>query len=170
MANSCTPFSTFKICNIKSVWCTKLKKIAKNLVFDYLDHSKRHFSDFWMIHHEVMMAKSCRPFSSIKICNIESIRCSELEILAKNLVFDYLDHSKRHFLIFEWSSMGCMEAKSCTPFSSIKICNIKLFWCTKFKKRAKNLIYGYSDHPKRHFSDFWIIQHDYYNCQIVNTM
>ena len=33
------------------------------------------------------------------------------------------------FLIFEWSSIGCMIAKSCTPSSSIKICNIESIWC-----------------------------------------
>ena len=36
-------------------------------------------------------SKSCTLLSSIKICNIESIRCSELEKIAKN----HMDHSKR---------------------------------------------------------------------------
>ena len=37
------------------------------------------------------------------------------------------------FLIFEWSSMGDTMASSCTPFSSINICNIKSIRCTKPK-------------------------------------
>ena len=31
-------FSIIKICNLKSIRYTKLKKMAKNLVFGYLDH------------------------------------------------------------------------------------------------------------------------------------
>ena len=79
------------------------------------------------------MANSCTPFSSIEICNIKSTRCTKLKKMAKNLVFGYLDHSKRHFVIFEWSSMGDTMAISCTPLSSIKICNIKLSQWTKSK-------------------------------------
>ena len=36
-------FSTIIICNLKSIRCTKLKKMTKNLIFGSLDHSKRHF-------------------------------------------------------------------------------------------------------------------------------
>ena len=36
------------------------------------------------------MANSCAPFSSIKICNIESIRCPKREKLAET----HMDHSK----------------------------------------------------------------------------
>ena len=46
------------------------------------------------------MANSCKSFSSIKICNFKSIRCPKLKKRAENLVFGYLDHSKRHFLWF----------------------------------------------------------------------
>ena len=40
MALSSPSFSSIKICNIKSILYTKLKKMAKNLIFGYLDHSK----------------------------------------------------------------------------------------------------------------------------------
>ena len=45
-------FRTITICNIKSIQQTKLQKMAKNLRFGSLDHSKMHFRDFWMILHE----------------------------------------------------------------------------------------------------------------------
>ena len=50
-ANSCTPSISIKICNIKSIQFINLIKMAQNLVFDYLDHSKRHFCDFQVIQH-----------------------------------------------------------------------------------------------------------------------
>ena len=74
------------------------------------------------------------------------------------------------FGIFEWSSMADTMAKLCKPFSSIEICNIKSIRCTKFKKMAKNLIFGYLDHSKRHFCDFWMIHHGWYDDQIVQTI
>ena len=36
-------FSSIKICNMKSIGRTKVKKMAKNLIFGYLDHSKIRF-------------------------------------------------------------------------------------------------------------------------------
>ena len=52
IAESWKTFSTITICNIKSIQQTKLKKMAKNLFFGSLDHSKMHFPDFWMIQHK----------------------------------------------------------------------------------------------------------------------
>ena len=45
-------FSNITISNMKSIQRTQLQKMAKNLFFDPLDHSKMHFCDFWMIQHE----------------------------------------------------------------------------------------------------------------------
>ena len=42
-------FSSITICNIKSIQQTKIQKMAKNLYFGSLDHSKMHFSGFWII-------------------------------------------------------------------------------------------------------------------------
>ena len=39
-------FCTIIIYNIKSIKQTKLQKMAENLFFGYLDHSKMHFCDF----------------------------------------------------------------------------------------------------------------------------
>ena len=46
-ANLSRSFSIIIICNLKSIRCTKLKKMAKNLIFGYLDHSKWHF--LWIL-------------------------------------------------------------------------------------------------------------------------
>ena len=48
-------FSTFTICNIKSIQLTKLKIMAKNLIFGTLDHSKMLFWDCWMILHHLVV-------------------------------------------------------------------------------------------------------------------
>ena len=74
------------------------------------------------------------------------------------------------FVVFEWSSMGDRMANSCTPFSSIKICNTKSIWCTKLKKKAKNLIFGYLDHSKRHFCGFWMILHGWHDDRLMYTI
>ena len=66
------------------------------------------------------------------------------------------------FLIFECSIMTDTMAKWYWPFSSIIICNIKSIRCTEVKKMAKNIVFGYLDHSKRHFSDFWMIHYDWY--------
>ena len=80
-------FNYITICNIKSIQETKLQKMAKNLYFGSLDHSKMHFLDFWMIQHD---QKLLTPFSTIIICNMKSIRPTKLEKLTK----DWRDHSK----------------------------------------------------------------------------
>ena len=49
VAKNWKPFSPFTISSIKSIQQTKQQKIAKNLFFGSLDHSKMHFRDFWMI-------------------------------------------------------------------------------------------------------------------------
>ena len=79
--------STIKISSMKHIRPAKLKKIAKNLYFGSLDHSKMHFFDFWMIQHD---QKLLTPFSTIIICNMKSIRPTKLEKLTK----DWRDHSK----------------------------------------------------------------------------
>ena len=47
-------FSTITICNIELIQQTKLQKMAKNLFFGSLDHSKMHFCDLWMILHDLV--------------------------------------------------------------------------------------------------------------------
>ena len=54
MAKLLRPFSIVKICNIKLIRWTKLKKMAKNLFFGLLDHSKMDICDLWMILHDLV--------------------------------------------------------------------------------------------------------------------
>ena len=60
IAESWKTFSTIKICNIKSIQQTKLLKMAKNLIFGSLDHSKMHFSDIWMILNDLVTLPNIR--------------------------------------------------------------------------------------------------------------
>ena len=55
MAKLLGSFSIIKICNTRLIRSTKLKKMAKNLFFGSLDHSKMPFCDFWMIHHDLVL-------------------------------------------------------------------------------------------------------------------
>ena len=66
------------------------------------------------------------------------------------------------FKVYEWSIMTDTMAKSCRQFSYIIICIIKSIRCTEVKKMAKNIVFGYLDHSKRYFCDFWMIQHRLY--------
>ena len=53
-----------------------------------------------MFEWSFMTWKHCRmlkTFSTITICNIKSIQQTKLRIMAKNLFFGTLDHSKMHF-------------------------------------------------------------------------
>ena len=85
-------FSTFTVCNIKSIQLTKLKIMAKNLIFGTLDHSKMLFWDFWMILHDLVVLPNGGKHSSIIICNIKSIQLTKLKIMAKNLIFGSFLH------------------------------------------------------------------------------
>ena len=52
IGQSCTPFISMIIRYFKSIRLSEIKKMAKKLIFGYLDHSKRYFRGFWMIKHE----------------------------------------------------------------------------------------------------------------------
>ena len=106
-------FSSIKICNIKSIQQPNLQKMAKNLLFGTLDHSKIHFPDFSMILHDLAV----------------------LPIVGKHLVL----------------SKYAISSRSNRPNS---------------RKWPKTSL----DHSKMHFSDFWMIQHERYDCQIVKTI
>ena len=55
LAESWKTFSIITICNIKSIQQTKLQKMAKNLYFGSLDHSKMRFCDFRMTLYDKAM-------------------------------------------------------------------------------------------------------------------
>ena len=102
LAESWKTFSTITICSIKSIQQTKIQKMAKNLIFGSLDHSKMHFCDFWMIltlpnvgKHLILSqyaisSRSNRP---------NSRRWPKTSFLAFRII------QKCIFVIFEWSFM-----------------------------------------------------------------
>ena len=116
------------------------------------------------------VAECWKAFSTITICNIESIQQTKLKKMTKNLFFGSLDHSKCILVIFEWLSWPDNIALCCKTFSTITICNIKSIQQTWLQKNAKNLFFGSLDHSKMQFCDFWMIQHKWYHGQIVSTI
>ena len=95
------------------------------------------------------IAKCCKSLRTNTIYNANSIQQTKPKKTAKNLLFGTLDHSKMHFLTFEWSSMSLITAKLLRPFSIIRICNIKLMWRTKLEKTANKWM-DHSKWPTRH--------------------
>ena len=80
-------FSKTKICNLKSIRPTKLEKMTKNLFFCPLDHSKMIFEWSSMSH---TITELLRTVSFIKICNMKSIRPTQV----KKLTPTWIDHSR----------------------------------------------------------------------------
>ena len=104
LTESWKTFNTITICNIKSIQETKLQKMAENLYFGYLDHSKMHFCDFWMIlHHLVTLPKVGKHLAlsqyaiSSRHKRPNSRKWPKTSILALWII------QKCIFLIFEWS-------------------------------------------------------------------
>ena len=96
-------FRTFIICNNKLIEETKLLIMAKNLIFSNSDHSKCTFLIFDWSSMSCTMAKSCKPFSSFKICNIELIWWTrEIGRLWSNSKRGHFWHV---FVIIEWSAI-----------------------------------------------------------------
>ena len=164
-------FTTIRICNINFIWWSNLEKMAKNLVCAYLDHSKRHFLWLlndptrvitWTNHVDYLVLSEFAVSSQSDATN--SRKWPKTSFLAIWII------QKGIFVLFEWSIMTGTMAKSCRPFSSIKICNINSIRWTKLKKMTKNLIFGCLDHCKRHFCDFWMIQHGRYDNPLVKII
>ena len=61
-------------------------------------------------------------------------------------------------------------AECWNSFSTILMCNIKSIQQTKHQKMAKKHFFGTSDHSKMLFCDCWMIQHEQYRGQIVETI
>ena len=54
LATCSKTLSTITICNTKSIQQAKHLKMAENLIFGSMDHSKMHFRGAWMILHELV--------------------------------------------------------------------------------------------------------------------
>ena len=113
------------------------------------------------------VAKSLKTFSTIIICNIKSIQ----QPYAQYTSFWHLGSCKNTFswLLNDPSWPGSV-AERWKTFSTITICNIKSIQQTKLLKLAKNLYFGSLDHSKMYFCDFWMIQDQRYQGQIVQTI
>ena len=145
-AESWKTFYTITICNIKSIQQTKVQKIAKNLIFGSLDHSKMHLCDIWMILHDLVMLSNAGKHLFLSHYAISSrFKTRNSRKWPKTPFLALWIIQKCIFLLFEWSSMSHIMTKLLTPFSIVKICNIKLIRWTKLKKMANN----WMDHSKR---------------------
>ena len=134
------------ICNIMSIQQTQLQKMAKNLFFGSLDHSKMHFCDLWMILHDlVMLPKVGRHLVLSQYAISSQSNRPKFRKWPKTPFLALWIIQKCIFLLFEWSSMSHIMTKLLTPFSIVKICNIKVIRWTKLKKMANN----WMDHSKR---------------------
>ena len=113
------------------------------------------------------MAKSCRPFSNIIICNIKSRAYTNLEKLAENPYFciNYANYAQ---LITR--NMSDTKVKSWRLFSNIIICNIKSLvpnlrkWslpkcCPGMPKSYKA---QYLENRSNDFHDFFSVSSYYY--------
>ena len=89
-------FSTFTMCNIKSIQETKLQILAQIVLLRTLDHSKMQHCDFWMIQHVPYLSQI-----------VSTIFYSEYAIssgfnkpTSRKPLFGTLDHSKMLFYDF----------------------------------------------------------------------
>ena len=101
LAESWKTFSTITICSIKSIQQTKLQKMAKNLIFGSLDHSKMNLCEVWMILHDLVTLPKVEKHLVLSEYAISS-RSSRPNSRKwpKKLFFGYLDHSNMHFRDF----------------------------------------------------------------------
>ena len=164
-------FSTITLCNIKSIQQTKVQKMAKNLFFGSLDHSKMNFCDIWMIFHDLVMLSNAGEHLVLSHYAISSpSNRPNSRKRQKTLIFGFFCINYANYAYFINYAWPLTMVKCWKTFCTIIIRNIKSYWGPKLKKMAKNLIFGSSDHSKRHFCDFWMIQHTRYHGQIVKTI
>ncbi len=113
------------------------RKWPKNLACAYLDHSKRHF--WWILNNptRVITWTSHGDYLVQSEYAVSSKSDAPKSRKWPKTVFGCLDHSKGIFEVFEWSITTDTIAKSCRPFGSIMICNIKSIRCTELVKSQK---------------------------------
>ena len=140
MAKSCKPYSSIKICIIKSIRCTKFKKMAKNLISCSFCTIYAHYACISNQVWPITMATCWVTFSTTIICNIRSIRVSKVEKKAEN-------PGKPHFLLFFCTIyahyaylINCSWPKSTATcwetFRTTIIYNIESIRATKVEKNA----------------------------------
>ena len=114
------PFSTIKICNMKSIKWTNLHKMAKNLIFGSLDHSKTHFEGFWMTQHDLVVLPNVEKHIVLPKYAISSgSNRPKSRKQPKTCILALWIIQKCIFVTFEWSSMSDIIAKLLETFSII---------------------------------------------------
>ena len=120
------PFSTIKICNMKSTQWTKLEKMVKNWSKHVILYQR----------NVIIEWSSCKTWVTT-ISNRETVKQyhnKQYEVDPTNqrsengrkpLFWPFGSFKNAYFVTFEWSSMSDMIAKLLRPFSTIKICNMK---------------------------------------------
>ena len=120
-----------------------------------------HFCDLWMILHDLVTLPKVGKHLVLSQYAISSRsnrpnsrKWPKTSFLALWII------QKCIFLIFEWSSISDIMAKLLTPFSFIKICNIKLTGWSKLEKMA-NSTPGGALQPTRRTENFLKNQRDF---------
>ena len=104
VAKCCNTFRSIWIWNIKSIQQTKVQKLAKNLCFGSLDHSKMHFLGIWMIHQDLVILSNAGKHSVLLHYAISSIsNRPKSEKWSKTSFQALWIIQKCIFVIFEWS-------------------------------------------------------------------
>ena len=122
------------------------QKMAKNLTYVALEHSKMQFCPFWMILHNLVTVPNVGNHLVLSQYAVSSrFHRRKSWIWPKTSFLAIWIIQKCIFVTFEWSSMSDIIAKLLIPFSIIKMCNIKLIQRTKLMKMTNN----WMDHSKR---------------------
>ena len=130
----------------------------ENLIFGILDHSKLHFSEIWMILHDLVVVHNVGKHSVLSWYAISS---QPTRSKSRKPHFCHFGSSKNAFLgLLNDPSRTGSVAEWKKSYSPIIICNIRSIQQTKLKIMAKNLILGTLDHSKMLFWAFWMILHD----------
>ena len=140
---------------------TRLQKMAKNVSFCPLDHSKMDFCDFWMILRDLVRFPNVEkhlilsPYAiSSRSKRPNSRKWPKTSILALWII------QKCVFVIFEWSSMSDIIPKLLRPFSTMEICNIKSIRPSKLEKLTKDWM-DHAKQPTRRTKNFLKNQPDF---------
>ena len=126
------------VSNIKSIQQTKLQKMATNLFFGSLDHSKMHFGDIWMILHDlVMLSNAGKRLVLLHYAISSRSNRPKSRKWPKNSFLALWIIQKCNWWHLNDPSWSGNVAECWKTFSTIIIYNIKSIGGTKLEKMAK---------------------------------
>ena len=114
------------------------RKWPKNLACAYLDHSKRHF--WWILNNPTRVITWTSHGDYLVQSEYMQYQANPMHRSQENDQKQFLAVwiiQKGIFEVLEWSITTDTIAKSCRPFGSIMICNIKSIRCTELVKSQK---------------------------------